>query len=168
MKKVTSSLLPYQLPSCVQFVYADLDQTELDRMPQRVVPREEHVPAVGPTAGYVRDLAANVNSYPELARMLRLSEERYVEGWLPPNDGEPNVAPLQRGTGQFPTVGRAALFGTFLGGGRGLLAREIQEAVGRLFTSGEDLYIMGGRAAKDGRRLRRVLRGRRHRCRDLL
>ena len=35
-------MLPYQLPSCVQFVYADLDQAELDRMPTRVVPGPEH------------------------------------------------------------------------------------------------------------------------------
>ena len=37
-------MLPYQLPSCIQFVYADMNQAELDRLPRRVVPGPEHVP----------------------------------------------------------------------------------------------------------------------------
>ena len=41
------SMLPYQLPSCIQFVYADMNQAELDRLPHRVVPGAEHEPLPG-------------------------------------------------------------------------------------------------------------------------
>ena len=50
-----------------------------------------------------------------------------TESWLPPPQGEPRVNPLHRGSGQFPTVGRAALFGTFLDGVAPVL-RDIQAA----------------------------------------
>jgi len=111
-----ANLLPYQLPSCVQFVYADMNQAELDRLPRRVVPGLQHVPASALTAQYVRDLVPQVDTYPELARNLRLEAPRITEGWLPPLEDEPRVNPLHRGAGQFPTIGRAALFGTFMDG----------------------------------------------------
>src|SRR5512142_1262295 len=111
-----AGMLPYQLPACVQFVYADMNQADLDRMPQRVVPGTQHVPAARQTAHYVRELVPLVDSYPELARNLRLEAPRVVAPWLPPEEGEPRVNPLYRGAGQFPTIGRAALFGTFLHG----------------------------------------------------
>jgi hypothetical protein len=104
----------YQLPSCVQFVYADMNQAELDRLPRRVVPGPESEPAVAHTAHYVGGLVPDVVSYPELSMRLRLEEKEVVEGWLPPwSDDEPKTNPLFRGAGQFPTIGRAALFGTF-------------------------------------------------------
>src|SRR6516225_8398178 len=92
------SMLPYQLPSCVQFVYADMNQAELDRLPRRVVPGSEHIPASALTASYVTGLVPDVASYPELAVRLRLEAERVVEGWLPPaTQEEPKVNPLHRG-----------------------------------------------------------------------
>ena len=138
------SMLPYQLPSCVQFVYADMNQAELDRLPRRVVPGPEHVPASALTAHYVKDLVPQVDSYPELARNLRLEAERVTEGWLPPMEDEPRVNPLHRGAGQFPTIGRAALFGTFMDG-IAPAVRDIRTAIGRLASSGADLYALGGR-----------------------
>jgi hypothetical protein len=142
-----ANLLRYQLPSCLQFVYADVNQADLDRLPSRVVPGVQHQPAVQATAHYVRDLVPRVDTYPEVARNLRLSAGRVVEGWLPPPAGEPRVAPLQRGAGQLPTVGRAALFETFRGG-VGPAVRDLRRAVGSLSTSGEDLYRLGGRTSK--------------------
>jgi hypothetical protein len=137
---------PYQLPSCVQFVYADVNQAELDRLPRRVVPGPEHVPAAAQTAHYVTGLVPDVASYPDLAMRLRLQVEQVVEGWLPPaTDGdEPKVNFLHRGVGQFPTIGRAALFGTFMDG-IAPAVRDIREAIGRLSNSGEDLHALGGR-----------------------
>jgi hypothetical protein len=41
--------LPYQLPSCLQFVYADLNESELTRLRHRVVPSNDHANAAGPT-----------------------------------------------------------------------------------------------------------------------
>lgn len=142
------SMLPYQLPSCVQFVYADMNQADLDRLPRRVVPGAEHVPAAALTAHYVSGLVPDVVSYPELALRLRLQAEQVVEGWLPPaTRDEPKVNPLQKGAGQFPTIGRASLFGTFTEG-IAPAVRDIRYAVGKLATSGEDLQTMGGRPAE--------------------
>jgi hypothetical protein len=142
------SMLPYQLPSCFQFVYADMNQAELDRLPRRVVPGPEHIRASSLTAQYVTGLVPDVASYPELAVRLRLQAEDVVEGWLPPQSrDEPKVNPLHRGAGQFPTIGRASLFGTFTDGVAPAV-RDIHQAVGKLVTSGEDLRAMGGQPAQ--------------------
>lgn len=143
-KRTGASLLPYQLPSCVQFVYADMNQAELDRLPRRVVPGSDYVPASALTAHYVKDLVPQVDTYPELARNLRLEAPRVTEGWLPPVEDEPRVNPLHRGAGQFPTIGRAALFGTFVDGITPAV-RDIRSAIGKLSNSGADLYALGGR-----------------------
>lgn len=139
-----AGLSRYQLPSCLQFVYADVNQAELDRLPLRSVPGEEHLPAVGPTAHYVRDLLPKMNTYPDVAANLRLTSDRYVRSWLPPVPGEPRVAPLSRGAGQLPTVGRAALFETLRQGTSAAL-HDLETAVGRLSKSGEDLQVLGGK-----------------------
>jgi Tubulin like len=141
-------MLPYQLPSCVQFVYADMNQAELDRLPRRVVPGPEHIPVASLSASYANGLVPDVASYPELARNLRLEAERVVAGWLPPaTQDEPRVNPLHRGAGQFPTIGRAALFGTFMESINPAV-RDIREAIGRLSNSGADLDAMGGKPPK--------------------
>ena len=142
-----AALMPYQLPSCVQFVYADLNQAELDRLPLRVVPGPEHVAAARQTAHYVRDLVPDVDSYPDLARILRLSMAPIVDAWLPSPEGEPRVNPLRRGSGQFPTIGRAALFGMFRSGIDSAV-RDISQAIRNLADSGEDLYALGGRPSR--------------------
>src|ERR1700722_2969871 len=69
-------MLRYQLPSCIQFVYADVNRAELEKLPSRVVPGSEHYPAAEMTAHYVGDLVPPVDSYPELARNLRLRAAR--------------------------------------------------------------------------------------------
>jgi hypothetical protein len=144
--RAKEGMLPYQLPSCVQFVYADMNQAELDRLPRRVVPGPEHVAASALTASYVTGLVPEVASYPELAVNLRLEAGPVTDGWLPPpTPDEPKVNPLHRGAGQFPTIGRAALFGTFKDDGIAPAVRDIREAVGRLSNSGEDLYALGGK-----------------------
>ena len=146
--RAKEGMLSYQLPSCVQFVYADMNQGELDRLPRRVVPGPEHTPAVALTASYVTGLVPDVVSYPELAVRLRLEAEALVEGWLPPaTQEEPKVNPLHRGAGQFPTIGRAALFGTLMDS-IAPAVRDIHEAVGRLANSGEDLHALGGKAIR--------------------
>ena len=142
------SMLPYQLPSCLQFVYADMNQAELDRLPRRVVPGPEYIHASALTAHYVTGLVPDVVSYPALALRLRLQAEQVIEGWLPPaTPDEPKVNPLHRGAGQFPTIGRASLFGTFVEG-IAPAVQDIRRAVGKLATSGEDLRTMGGQPAQ--------------------
>lgn len=141
-----ADLLPYELPSCTQFVYADVNRSELDSLPERVVPGERHYPAAERTAHYVRDLVPDVPTYPEAARSLRLSAGNTVASWLPPAAREPRVAPLDRGAGQFPTVGRAALFETFRGGIDPAIA-PLREAINRIATSAADLNVLGGAQA---------------------
>jgi hypothetical protein len=140
--------LRYQLPDCVQFVYADINQADLERLPLRVVPGPLHVSAAQLNAHYVRGLVPRHNSYPEVAESLRLSSEREVEDWLPGKHGEPRVAPLQLGAGQLPTIGRAALFET-LRGGIGKATAELSKALGKI-AGGQvstDLYKLGGQSA---------------------
>jgi hypothetical protein len=146
-RRKNSALLPYQLPSCVQFVYADLNQADLNKMPRRVVPGSQHMPAAQATAHYVRDLAPPVASYSQLAVKLRLAAEQETESWLPPDRSEPKISPLSKGAGQLPTIGRAALFGTFLGSIDPAL-RDLRTAIGNLATSAEDLVALGGRAPR--------------------
>jgi len=138
-----ADMLPYQLPSCVQFVYADMNQATLASMPNRVVPGPQHVPAVLQTAHYVQDLVPQVDSYPELARNLRLEARQVTETWLPPEHGEPRVNPLYRGTGQFPTIGRAALFGTLVTDVNPVV-RDLHAAIGKLAGSAAELLALGG------------------------
>ena len=138
------NFLPYQLPSCLQFVYADLNEAELARMHGRVVPAEEHIPAATRTATLVGDLIPRHDTYPEVARSLRTNEGELTASWLPPQNGEPRVAPLIRGAGQLPTVGRAALFETFRHG-LGPAQRPVADALGRISTSGGELSRLGGR-----------------------
>jgi hypothetical protein len=136
-------MLPYQLPGCVQFVYADVNQTELDRLPQRVVPSLEDAPAAKLTAGYVTGLVPEADSYPDLAVRLHLELDSVVKPWLPEaTPDEPKVSPLHKGAGQFPTVGRAALFGTFKDDGIRPAVQAIRDAVGRLAGSGADLTAL--------------------------
>jgi len=135
-------MLPYQLPNCFQFVYVDTNEAELGRLQGDVVPGPEHEKAVPPTAQYVTGLMPDFDSYPRLAMNLRMKANAVTQDWLPPKtEDEPPVAPLQRGAGQFPTIGRAALFGTLLNG-VGPSTRQLDAAVGRLAGSGADLRAM--------------------------
>jgi hypothetical protein len=139
-------LLPYQLPSCIQFVYADVNLTELERLPSRVVPGSEHYAAAKATARYVNDLVPAEDSYPDLAMHLRMGAVRETKTWLPTDIGEPQVIPLRRGAGQFPTVGRATLFGTFMHGGIGAAVRDLDKALGELAKSGTELKALSDKA----------------------
>jgi hypothetical protein len=105
------------------------------------------VPAAQATAHYVRDLTPPVASYPQLAVKLRLAAARETASWLPPANGEPRISPLTKGAGQLPTIGRAALFGTFLGSIDPAM-RDLRTAIGNLATSAEDLVALGGRAPR--------------------
>lgn len=136
--------LPYELPAFVQFVYADLNEGELHRLARKVVPTAGHEQAVSRTQHLVHDLVPQFPTFPEVARSLRVNAGESVSDWLPPPYGEPKVAPLARGAGQLPTIGRATLMETIR---LGLEPAQlpIRNAIGRLSTSGEALRDIGGR-----------------------
>ncbi|GII90052.1 tubulin-like doman-containing protein [Sinosporangium siamense] len=139
--------LPFQLPACTQFVYADLNDAELARMEEAVVPSAEHRAAGRRTTHLVTELVPHHDTYPEVARSLRVRMPALVGGWLPAPRHEPRVAPLRRGAGQLPTVARAALFETFR---NGLAAARdpLRRAISELAKARGELAALGSNKAR--------------------
>lgn len=135
--------LPFQLPECLQFVYADFSETDLQQQPQFKAKGAESQ-AYARTTRAVRDLLpAEFDSSPEVTRMLRIALHEETRSWLPPQARQPRVAPLHDGAGQLPTVGRAALFATMRHGLEPVL-RQLREAISAIGTSAGDLQRVGG------------------------
>ncbi|MFC8492098.1 tubulin-like doman-containing protein [Streptomyces sp. NPDC057235] len=135
--------LPFQLPDCLQFVYADFSEGELLGQPQFRARGAEGA-AYARTSRMVRDLLpTDLESSPEVARMLRVSLDEETRHWLPPQARQPRVAPLNHGAGQLPTVGRSALFAT-LRSGLDPVVRQLREAIGAIGQAAGDLKRVGG------------------------
>ncbi|MEU4076894.1 hypothetical protein DEJ45_08410 [Streptomyces venezuelae] len=135
--------LPFQLPDCLQFVYADFSEGELINQPQFKAKGAEGA-AFARTSRMVRDLLpTDFDSSPEVTRMLRVSVPEETRLWLPPQARQPRVAPLNNGAGQLPTVGRAALFATLRSGLEPVL-RQLREAIGSIGQAAGDLRRVGG------------------------
>ncbi|WP_260867379.1 tubulin-like doman-containing protein [Streptomyces sp. SAJ15] len=133
----------FQLPDCLQFVYADFSESELDRLPH-LSARGPEAAAFSRTSRAVHNLLPAYDNSPEVTRMLRIALHEEVAGWLPPREGEPRVSPLHTGAGQLPTVGRAALFATMRSGAEQVLG-PLRAAIDALSKSGGDLERLGGR-----------------------
>ena len=133
----------FQLPDCLQFVYADYSETELTKLAHLSVPQSLRA-AYGRTARATHNLMpAGYESSPEATRMLRTALHDVVEPWLPPQRREPKVVPLSNGAGQFPTVGRAALFATLRHSLEPVLG-PLQDAINTIAKSAADLRQLGG------------------------
>lgn len=133
--------LPFQLPACVQFVYADLSAGELDRVRHQVVPGREHDAAARRTMHLITDLVPpHLGNSAAVAQSLRLNLDDDSIGWLPAKRTDPKVGPLVKGAGQLPTVGRAVLFET-LRTDLSNAVRGIETALKRINQSGPDLYL---------------------------
>ncbi|MFI1355214.1 tubulin-like doman-containing protein [Streptomyces sp. NPDC020898] len=133
---------PYQLPDCLQFVYADYSESDLQRLPQFTVDPSLRA-AYSRTSRATHDLLPNFDSSPEVTKMLRASLRGEVADWLPPRTDEPRVTPLHNGAGQLPTVGRAALFATLRHGLAPVLTPLLQ-AIDALARSAGELSELGG------------------------
>lgn len=134
--------LPFQLPDCLQFVYADFSEPELSRLP--------HVNASGAeseaytrTSRVVEDLLPDYDSSPDVTRLLRVSLDEETRSWLPRGHGEPMVTPLHLGAGQLPTVGRAALFASLRHGLEPVVV-QLREAIADISRSTADVAMLGG------------------------
>ncbi|MFJ8109163.1 tubulin-like doman-containing protein [Streptomyces sp. NPDC096132] len=134
--------LRYQLPECLQFVYADFSESELARLPHLSAEAGLRA-AYSRTARATHDLLPDHDSSPEVTRELRAVMRDEVSGWLPPRGGEPKVTPLRNGAGQLPTVGRAALFGT-LRNGLDPVMGPLMQAIDAISRSGGELSQLGG------------------------
>ncbi|MGW8989930.1 tubulin-like doman-containing protein [Streptomyces zhihengii] len=133
---------PYQLPECLQFVYADYSESDLQRLPQFNVDPSLRA-AYSRTSRATHNLLPNFDSSPEVTKMLRASLRDEVADWLPPRTDEPKVTPLHNGAGQLPTVGRAALFATL----RHSLAPVLEpllQAIDAIARSAGELSEFGG------------------------
>ncbi|MFI9051643.1 tubulin-like doman-containing protein [Streptomyces sp. NPDC053427] len=133
---------PYQLPDCLQFVYADYSENDLRRLPQFNVDPSLRA-AYARTSRATHNLLPNFDASPEVTKMLRASLRDEVAGWLPPRVDEPKVTPLHNGAGQLPTVGRAALFATL----RNSLAPVLEpllQAIDAIAKAGGELSELGG------------------------
>lgn len=133
---------PYQLPDCLQFVYADYSESDLMRLPQFNVDPSLRA-AYSRTSRATHDLLPNFDSSPEVTKMLRASLRGEVADWLPPRTDEPRVTPLHNGAGQLPTVGRAALFATLRHGLAPVLTPLLQ-AIDAMARAGGELAELGG------------------------
>jgi hypothetical protein len=139
------NFLPYQLPSCLQFVYADLSTTELQRVRREVVPGREHDQAAQKTMHLITDLVpARLANSADVAQSLRITTDEDTIQWLPSKESDPRIGPLVRGAGQLPTVGRAVLFETIKRNPDTALLG-IKEALADINESGGDLFIVSGK-----------------------
>lgn len=135
--------LPYQLPECLQFVYADFSEAELDLLPLNSVTDPTLRTAFRKTARVTHDLLPPEDSSSAVNQVLRAKFRRETESWLPPERNEPRITPLSKGAGQFPTIGRAALFGTLQHSLKGVMD-PLTEAINAIARSGPALAQLGG------------------------
>ncbi|GLZ28010.1 hypothetical protein Lesp02_02000 [Lentzea sp. NBRC 105346] len=139
------NFLPYQLPSCLQFVYADLSTNELQRVRREVVPGREHEQAAQKTMHQIADLVpARLGSSADVAQSLRINADEDTIGWLPSRESDPRIGPLLRGAGQLPTVGRGVLFETLRRNPDTALLG-IKNALSDINESGGDLHVVSGK-----------------------
>ncbi|HWO61687.1 MAG TPA: tubulin-like doman-containing protein, partial [Umezawaea sp.] len=139
------NFLPYQLPSCLQFVYADLSSNELQRVRREVVPGREHEQAAQKTMHQIADLVpARLSNSAEVAQSLRINTDEETVHWLPSKESDPRIGPLVRGAGQLPTVGRGVLFETIRRNPDTALLG-IKSALADINESAGDLYVVSGK-----------------------
>ena len=139
---------PYELPRCIQSVYLDFDEADVENVRRST---SDLPPGVVDATRQIVELAPSADSFSDAAEMLRINDRESVSNWLPDADGEPQKAPLSAGAGQMPTIGRTALFETFRSqGGVHVVTQTLGEAFARLATAGGDLAALSGDSAHSG------------------
>lgn len=119
-------LQPNELPSFVQFLFVDFAQEALQVVSRSI--KEKNVTSA-------RMIVPTIDNYPAVAEDLRLNMPNQTS-WLPSTEGEPQTKPLNAGAGQFPTVGRAALFSAIKSQGyEQTLGSDIKNALRKLDDS---------------------------------
>lgn len=114
-----------QLPDFVQSIYIDFAADSAAAVSR----------SVG-NATWASNLIPTIDNYPALADSLRM-DQRVKYHWLPPySEEEPRTRPLSAGAGQFPTVGRAALFSAIKSQGYlHAIGNDLKRAIGKLGMS---------------------------------
>ena len=140
-------LEPYQLPDYVQSLYFDFDDDAEQILQQGT---DLNTNLIRENATVVKSIhSTGATSYRVAAEMLRADKEtsKITKSWLPEKDNEPQVAPLSDGAGQYPTVGRAALYLALKRSGNDI-EREIDHAIEKLVRAGGMLHAMKNESDK--------------------
>lgn len=140
-------LAPYQLPDYIQTLYFDFDDDAEQTLQKG---SDLSTSLLRKNSTVVKSIhASGATSYRSCAEMLRadMYTSLMTKSWLPEKDNEPQVAPLADGAGQFPTVGRAALFLALKRSGIEI-QREIDQAINRLVLAGGMLHAMKNESDK--------------------
>ncbi len=130
---------PKQLPGFIQSLYLDFSEQEIVTLQNELGQGSGDVAAK--TATFIRSLSNAGHASSDVTNLLRSSTTAapIVEGWLPPKmsdwGNEPTFAPLATGAGQYPTIGRAALFAFMERFGAEALMRDIRRPLESINTS---------------------------------
>jgi hypothetical protein len=128
-----------QLPKFVQSVYFDFSQDALDEINRSLK---------GKNATAVHTILPPFNSFRDAASYLKNQNVPGVTEWIP-DDPDVNVAPLSGGAGQYPTVGRTALFASMkrqgypqsIGNDLGRAMDQLAQSMGELISfTGSEQY----------------------------
>jgi hypothetical protein len=132
-------LRPYQLPRFIQTVYIDFSESDLAQTKVALHPDPS---VVDETATFIHALP-KFSSSNQITNQLRTSLNAETSKWLPPRTGdwgtEPTFAPLAVGAGQYPTIGRSALFAMLEDLGPEGLFRQFDVSLARITSSLGDL-----------------------------
>jgi hypothetical protein len=143
-------LRSYQLPRFMQTIYVDVSESDLASTKIALHPDPS---VVDETATFIHALP-KFSSSNQITNQLRTSLNQETSQWLPPRTGdwgtEPTFAPLAVGAGQYPTIGRAALFAMLEDLGPEGLFRQFDIPLSRITSSLGDLkrYNPNGQVGK--------------------
>lgn len=137
----TLNLSPFELPRNIQTVLIDTDSSEVKKHRTRL--GVENDEAYYSTTTPITDMSVP-SSYKVVASGLRAQMPQSVKSWLPPQDQEPNVSPISAGAGQFPLVGRAALFESLKPNAEAFLAN-FDDALDNISKSQGELERLSGK-----------------------
>jgi hypothetical protein len=138
-EKKLPELRAHELPRFIQTIYVDFAESDLSATATSLHPDPK---IVGATATFIHALP-KFSASNQITNQLRTVEDEITRPWLPPRVGdwgtEPTFAPLAVGAGQYPTIGRAALFAMLSDRGTEGLLGQFDVALGRITSSKGDL-----------------------------
>ena len=146
-----TGLKPYELPGFIQTLYIDFSEQDLVSLQSDLLPRSPEVALQ--TATFVKALGSAGHSSADVTNLLRGSKtaKDATDAWLPPKlsewGNEPTFAPLSTGAGQYPTIGRAAMFAFMERYGAEALLRDFRRPIERIVGSIGQLEEYTGAAA---------------------
>ena len=132
-------LRPFELPKFIQTVLVDTDASAIAKHRNAFQSKNDDI--YFNTTTQISDLSVN-KAYNAIAEGLRAQMPEDVKGWLPKSDNEPNVAPISAGAGQYPLVGRAALFNALQPNAESFLSN-FDDAIKSIAQDGGSLTTLG-------------------------